>query len=48
VDYAQTLGPQHIETIVWAPDTAGLLFAEAKGFTVVERDDDWIVLRLTR
>lgn len=43
--HAKTLGPQHIETIVWAPNTAGLRFAEAKGFAVVERDEEWIVLR---
>jgi GNAT superfamily N-acetyltransferase len=43
--HAKTLEPQHIETIIWAPNTAGLRFAEAKGFAVVERDDEWIVLR---
>jgi GNAT superfamily N-acetyltransferase len=45
VAYAKTLELQRIETIVWAPNTAGLRFAEAKGFAVVERDEDWIVLR---
>lgn len=43
--HAQTLAPQHIETIIWAPNTAGLEFALAKGFAVVERDEDWILLR---
>lgn len=43
--HAKTLEPLHIETIIWAPNTAGLRFAEAKGFTVVERDEEWIVLR---
>ena len=45
VAYAQTLAPQHIETIIWVPNTAGLDFALAKGFAVVERDEDWILLR---
>jgi len=43
--HAQTLEPQHIETIVWVPNTDGLRFAEAKGFVEVDRDEDWIVLR---
>ncbi|HZM75314.1 MAG TPA: GNAT family N-acetyltransferase [Candidatus Limnocylindrales bacterium] len=43
--HAQTLTPQHIETIIWAPNTAGLDFALANGFVEVERDGDWIVLR---
>ena len=42
--HAQTLEPQHIQTIIWAPNTAGLDFALAKGFAVVEQDDDWIML----
>ena len=45
VAHAETLEPQHIETIVWAPNTDGLRFAQAKGFVEVERDEDWILLR---
>jgi GNAT superfamily N-acetyltransferase len=43
--YAKTLAPQHIETIIWAPNIDGLEFARAKGFAEVERDDDWVLLR---
>lgn len=43
--HAQTLEPQHIETIVWVPNADGLRFALAKGFAEVERDEDYILLR---
>ena len=45
MEHAKTLEPQHIETIIWAPNTDGLRFAEAKGFAVVDSDEHWIVLR---
>ena len=45
LEHAQTLAPQHIETIIWAPNRAGVDFALAKGFVEVERDQDWVLLR---